>query len=110
MVYKAVHFEKTAGNATADHFTHHRTIASTGSGNPDADRIRDRRSAGCRASVRKPGPRSKLNKPGRGVGAAGGAGFRGPEAASGPARSVTPDGDPVSDRNRLSAVQLHRPR
>ncbi len=39
MVYKAVHFEKTAGNATADPFTHHRTIASEGSGNPDADRV-----------------------------------------------------------------------
>ena len=41
---------------------------------------------------------------------AGGARLLGPAAAAGPARSVAPHGDPVSDRNRLSAVQLHRPR
>ena len=37
-------------------------------------------------------------------------GLLGPAAASGPARSVALDRDPVPDRDRLSAVQFHRPR
>src|SRR6266852_8707937 len=102
MVYKAVHFEKTAGNATAGHFTPHQTIASNASGNGDADRIRDRRPVGYRPFVRRPGARSKHSKTRRAGRAAGGAGFLGPQAASRPARSVAPHGNPVSDRNRLS--------
>src|SRR5512132_1444825 len=104
MVYKAVHFEKTAGNATADHFRHHRTIASNGSGSGDADRPRDRRGIGSGPLVRRSGPCSKPGTAGRGGRAAGGAGFLGAEAAAGPAGSAPPLGDPVSDRNRLSAV------
>ena len=42
-------------------------------------------------------------KPGTRGGAAGGSRLLGSEAASGPARSVPPHGDPVSHRNRLSA-------
>src|SRR5882757_2843516 len=110
MVYKAVDFKKTAGNATADHFTHHRTTALDGSGNPAADRAGNRRSTGRGARIARPGLCSKPGKAGRGGRAAGGAGFLGPQAASGPARSVAPLGDKISDRNRLSAVQLHRPR
>src|SRR5258708_19126661 len=104
MVYKAVHFEKTAGNATADHFSPRRTIASSGSGNPDADRPRDRRFIGYDPFVRRPGPRSKPGKTGRGGCPASRARLLGPQAASGPARSVPPYGDKISDRNRLSAV------
>src|SRR5258706_8669874 len=102
MVYKAVEFKKTAGNATADHFTPHRTMALEGSGNPDADRLGNRRSAGCSARIVRPGLRSKPGKAGRGGRAAGGAGVLGPQAASGPARSVAPLRDKISDPNRLS--------
>src|SRR5258705_8165658 len=97
MVYKAVRLEKTAGNALADYFTPRRTIASNGSRSGDGDRPRDRRPIGCGASAWRPGPRSKRGKAGRGGGAAGGARFLGPQAASGPARSVAPLGDPGSD-------------
>src|SRR5258708_11257640 len=110
MVYKAVDFKKTAPNATADHFTHHRTTALDGSGNPAADRVGNRRSAGCGARVGRPGLRSKPGKAGRGGRAAGGAGFLGPQAASGPARSGAPLRGKISDRNRLPPVHPHPPR
>src|SRR5258706_9272602 len=100
MVYKAVDFKKNARNATADHFTHHRTTALDGSGNPAADRVGNRRSAGCGARVGRPGLCSKPGKAGRGGRAAGGAGFLVPQASAGPAPYVAPLGDKISVRKR----------
>src|SRR5260370_42321192 len=101
MVYKAVEFKKTAGNATADHFTPHRTMALEDSGNPDADRLGNRRSAGCRARIARPGPRSKPGKAGRGGRAAGGAGVLGAQGAARPGPTGAPLRGKTCCRNPL---------
>ena len=109
MVYKAVDSGKIVGNAipdssvsTARSFSNPRNLAISGL------------SLGALLAValspRRLAQAQGVAKPGIGGGAAGGSRLLGSEAAAGPARSVAPHRDPVSDRDRLSAVQLHRPR
>ena len=70
---------------------------------------RHRRAQGARGPLR-PARRPTGPGPGRRGGAAIGSRFLGSPAASRPARPVAPHRDPLSHRDRLSAVQLHRPR
>src|SRR5258708_20577034 len=88
--------KNTAFNAPADNFTAKRKMAPNGLRNPRGSGI----VAGRRACA-------KCNKTGHGGGAAGRARLLGPEAASGPARSVPHHGDPVSYRTPLPAAHFH---
>ena len=106
MVYKAVEIRKNRRQCSRRSSRLRRKIASNRPRHPGD---RPALAAGCGA-VRRPGTGANPAQARRGGRPAGGARLLGPAAASGPARSVAPHGDPVPDRNRLSAVQLHRPR
>ena len=106
MVYKAVEFSRKPGHASPD------SLSSTHCFKRSAPILA---MAGLSLGVwlaagRRRGAGAEHRKTGHGGGAAGGARLLGSEAAAGPAGPVPPDRDPVPDRDRLSAVQLHRPR
>ncbi|MGY3122881.1 hypothetical protein ACVWXQ_006818 [Bradyrhizobium sp. S3.14.4] len=85
---------------------------------PRPDRAGRLRMSARRPALRKgpgPGQAASGGTPGHAAGRASGcpagrARLLGPAAAAGAARPVAPDRDPLPDRDRLSAVQLHRRR
>ena len=107
MVYKAVRFHEIHRQMHRRPPALHRRARLA----PSAPSLAGSAARGCAGDAcAGPGAGAKPAEARRRGRAAGRARLLGPAAAAGPARSVASHRDPLPDRDRLSAVQLHRRR